>query len=458
MIISEQFLDIAQASMDLGDEALSELTFDETVMCFLCTYKAARLLLIKDEEAAKLRADLSETVDKLLSKIAVFDLPADIKKPYEGKRVFIPSTDHWRVWANYELLKDKCLTGLHIAKITGGECVFFFGNADEKYPYLSELDGVRMPMIKNQTPDDFYNFADKEITANDILFTNGANGFDYAENLRNTRPGLITLNGMDMHRNWYLNICVGERAPLWQTLAAHYNVTATSSKSVARLINQNPSFKTPVFHIPNGFYGRIPPKPTVKENIILTVGRLGTEQKNTEALLEGFAAMSENFPDWSLRLVGSVESTFEPYIGQYFNKHPELRDRVVFTGSITDKKELTGEYSAAKIFALTSRYEGGNPNVYAEALSNGCFMLMSDSIDAAPEMIGNGKIGLKYGQDLPLDRALILGMSAMSDSVFPRLFERLHADCIEYLENELRYEIIAKKYMWLMFAKMAARV
>jgi glycosyltransferase involved in cell wall biosynthesis len=453
MNIPENFTGAAETAMNFTEAQFSELTFDKAVLYFFSTYKAALCLRVTDNKTAKVRATLAEITDKLLSKIAVSDLPHEVKKPFEGKRVFIPSSDNFRVWKNAELLKDKCLSGLHIARITGGECVFFFGDEDEDYPYLSMLPDVRMPMIKNQTSVDFYKFAKKEITSNDILFTNGANGFEFAEDLRNALPGLITLNGLDMHRIWFMNICNLEIAPFWFDIAAKFSVSATSAKSVARQMNENPNFKAPVFHIPNGFYGEIPQKPASKKNVILTVGRLGTEQKNTAELLTGFAAAAEIFPEWSLRLVGSTQPDFMPFINQFYENYPALRERVIFTGPITDKTELAAEYSSAKIFALTSIFEGGNPNVYAEALVGGCFMLMRDSIDAAPEMVGNGKIGLKYGKDLPLYRALILSMSAMADKTFPYLFERHYTECSDYLKNELRYEIIAKKYMWLMYAK-----
>lgn len=129
-----------------------------------------------------------------------------------------------------------------------------------------------------------------------------------------------------------------------------------------------------------------------KENVILTVCRLGTEQKATDVLLNAFRKVADKLPDWKLKLVGSVEPSFKPYISMYFARNPELLNRVVFTGRIEDKEKLELEYRKAKIFALTSKYEGGTPNVWAEAARNNCYMVCSD-IDASGEATGFGECG-----------------------------------------------------------------
>jgi glycosyltransferase involved in cell wall biosynthesis len=151
--------------------------------------------------------------------------------------------------------------------------------------------------------------------------------------------------------------------------------------------------------LPNGFYNPtgtpIVADPARKENIILTVGRIGTAPKNNEELLSAFVKVSEVLSEWSLRLVGPIEPKFQTYINEYFSQHPHLKGRVVFKGAITDKTELYNEYARAKVFALTSRSEGGTPNVYAEALFHGCMFVTSD-IDASDDITNYGELGTCY--------------------------------------------------------------
>lgn len=92
-----------------------------------------------------------------------------------------------------------------------------------------------------------------------------------------------------------------------------------------------------------------------KENIILTVGRLGTPQKNTELFLKALADVKLN--GWKVYLVGSIEVGFQEYVQKFMAVHPELKDKVFFVGSIYDKAKLWDFYSRAKVFVLTSRWE-----------------------------------------------------------------------------------------------------
>lgn len=107
-------------------------------------------------------------------------------------------------------------------------------------------------------------------------------------------------------------------------------------------------------------------------------------------MLESFAKVADKLPAWKLRLVGGVEESFKPYVERFFASHPDLKKRVTFVGLVEDKFKLIDEYKWAKIFCLTSNFEGGTPNVAAEALFSGDFTICS-SIDAAGDMTENGR-------------------------------------------------------------------
>lgn len=148
--------------------------------------------------------------------------------------------------------------------------------------------------------------------------------------------------------------------------------------------------------VPNGFFWEENSKPEYekKENIILTVARLGTPPKKTDLLLEAFARVAPEFPEWKLRLVGSIEESFKEYIDNFFIKNPELKDRVEFVGPIYDRVQLEREYTKAKIFCLPSAWESFGL-VSIEALGKGCFLLESD-IASNIEVTQNGKMGVLF--------------------------------------------------------------
>ncbi|SEH40836.1 glycosyltransferase family 4 protein [Selenomonas sp. KH1T6] len=165
-----------------------------------------------------------------------------------------------------------------------------------------------------------------------------------------------------------------------------------------RRMQQYMSAKWPcnIYYLPNGFYDftgeDLAVDFDIKENIILTVGRIGSWQKSNETLLEAFAQIAGEIPDWRLRLVGGIAAEFRKYIKKYFEKYPHLQGRVEFPGAVQDKRELMAEYRKAKVFVLSSVFEGGTPNVVAEALHGGCCMVTSD-IDGSWDVVDNGACG-----------------------------------------------------------------
>lgn len=162
----------------------------------------------------------------------------------------------------------------------------------------------------------------------------------------------------------------------------------------------NKKWPLTIEYLPNGFYDfdiRKQINYEEKENIICTVGRIGHYHKANEVLLEAFKTASSGIPDWKLKLIGPIEKTFEAYITKYFETNPHLLEKVIFTGEIADKEALNAEYQKAKIFCMTSRLESFGL-VFAEAASNGCFIITSDIISAR-DVTGNGKYGDIFRKD-----------------------------------------------------------
>jgi glycosyltransferase involved in cell wall biosynthesis len=169
-------------------------------------------------------------------------------------------------------------------------------------------------------------------------------------------------------------------------------LVSVEAKELYDYLNQHWDKK--VEFIPNGFDDKNGVKlitPQEKENYIITVGRIGTKQKNNEVLMEAFSKIHDEIPSWKVKLIGPVEKEFKSYIDIYFNKYPALKDKVIFTDAIYDKEQLNNEYRKAKVFCLTSRWEGF-PLVFLEAIKNGCYIISSD-VAAAHDVTDDGKYG-----------------------------------------------------------------
>ena len=119
-----------------------------------------------------------------------------------------------------------------------------------------------------------------------------------------------------------------------------------------------------------------------KEKILLTVGRIGTHQKNTELLLDVLAVLS--LGDWKMYIVGPIEDDFQPKIDAFYQAHPEKRESVVFTGMISQREKFL-LYDRARVFVLTSRHEG-----FAFALVEAAYMknyIVSTDVGGAEDVL-----------------------------------------------------------------------
>lgn len=166
-------------------------------------------------------------------------------------------------------------------------------------------------------------------------------------------------------------------------------VSGESSVLVKQLQEVDPKIKL----IPNGYYA---PEAHMaifrkKADRIITVGRLGTAEKNTKLLIDAFV-LSMDQHGWELRLIGSYTKELNDYIDRLCHTYTKLKDRLKLVGIITDKRILQKEYEESKIFALPSKLEGF-PIVLPEALMTGNYIITSSHVPAAYDVIYNADAG-----------------------------------------------------------------
>lgn len=214
------------------------------------------------------------------------------------------------------------------------------------------------------------------------------------------------------------------------------NADIISAESNAMKVALQKYCNTEILYIPNGYMqleNDIVSTVSAKENIILTVGRLGTFQKATDLLVEAFAK-SLLVPQWKLVLIGPMEKEFEAWLEKYQREHPKIRDYIVVTGNLQDKRLLQTWYQKAKVFALPSRWEGF-PLVLVEAMSNGCYLIASDKVLPAHDLIENIHIGRMFPVDAvyELEKALV---------------ETVVMDVDWDLNSRRIIEMVEKNYKW----------
>lgn len=365
----------------------------------------------------------------------------------ERKRV-VAMAPYERPWSNVELVKDCGLIPYLLYKNHNCESVMV-GAPGGEYSYLSLVQGLQMEFLEDGRQETKLKYIAGHAKEIDLLILRGFYP-DYQNMIplyKQLNPeGKICLN-LDANSIWADRIdCKNE---LFCSLLQECDVITTSGKMTQRYLNEKWTAK--ISYIPNGYYAFGEERPrydfSEKNNTILTVGRLGTQQKATHVMLEAFVRAAEKIPDWKLRLVGSVEPGFEPEIQRYFERNPELRERVVFVGEIHDRQKLFQEYRQAKIFTLSSEVEGGAPNVVAEALNAGCVTAVTRfdgawdatnfetcgviaEIDDA-EGLAQGYIRLAGAKNLRemSERAYLYGSTCLNmERIVAKLYEQIFGD------------------------------
>lgn len=299
-------------------------------------------------------------------------------------------------WNNQQLLKDCGLVPYLLHKNHGFHSVMVGLKVDVAYPYLDKyLQGLELDFLPEDTVQARINYINAHAADMDLLILYGAYPIyiPLVEHYKRVRPDGKIYLATDMNIAWADRLPHEE--PAYKNFLHSCDVIAASSRVTQKYLATK--WSVPVDLIRNGWYNFFDIKfnDVRKENVILSVGRVGQFiklTKRTDILLEAFAKVASELPDWSVRLVGGIDETFKPYMANYFAQHPELKERVIFTGLIEDKLTLANEYKRAKIFCLTSPHEGGTPNVTAEALFAGDYMIYS-AIDAAYEATDDNNCG-----------------------------------------------------------------
>lgn len=300
---------------------------------------------------------------------------------------------------NVQLMKDRIMIPYVCYRHFGSSMTIVTQKKGE-YPYLDYFDGITLGFLPCEDGMTHMQMAAQYVAMNyeeiDLLFLFGPR-LEYiklAQLFKALKPDGIIYLKLDANSGWTNALPLMDED--YSNFLGMIDIISCESRKLQRFIYSK--WRRRIEYIPNGIY--YPFYPSMidagyeeKENIILTVGRIGSYQKNSHVLLYAFAMSFPYFKEpWDLVMVGSVTSEFQDIYNNFCNKFPEIAKHIRLTGQISDREELCTYYRKAKIFALTSHMEGGAPNVFAEAAGFGCTVITTD-IDAASDITDNGRLG-----------------------------------------------------------------
>lgn len=159
---------------------------------------------------------------------------------------------------------------------------------------------------------------------------------------------------------------------------------------------------TPVVWIPNVVEPVCPEKQAhpgvVKDRYrIITVGRIDGLQKQTHILVEAFASLARQYPQWDVWIWGEVKKKDYYQRLCQFIEAQGLTGRIHLAGTTTAVQD---ELRQADIFAFPSAFEGF-PLALTEAMATGLPSVGFRSADAVNELIVDGKNGILCEDGVP---------------------------------------------------------
>lgn len=159
---------------------------------------------------------------------------------------------------------------------------------------------------------------------------------------------------------------------------------------------------TPVVWIPNVVEPVCPEKQAhpgvVKDRYrIITVGRIDGLQKQTHILVEAFASLARQYPQWDVWIWGEVKKKDYYQRLCQFIEAQGLTGRIHLAGTTTAVQD---ELRQADIFSFPSAFEGF-PLALTEAMATGLPSVGFRSADAVNELIVDGKNGILCEDGVP---------------------------------------------------------
>ena len=327
----------------------------------------------------------------------LYAIPPETKRqvPVSKKQRRVVTIHPKGEWKNASLVKDCGVIPYLLYK--NHHCNVSMVGAKKGLDYSNQqyVKGLKLEFLPDGSLQAKWNYLSENAREIDCLLLHGPypSYFLLVDFYKQHNPNGKVCLALDANSGWMDRIQCAE--PDFCRFMDQCDVITVAGHTMQKHLNEK--WPWAVEFIPNGFYNFSEKPWTVdfdkKENIILTAARLGLPEKATNVLLEAFAKIAGQIPDWELYLAGGIEEPFQGWLDSFWGRYPKLKERIRFLGNITNRDILYDTYRRSKIFALSSVSEGGTPNVISEALSFGNAIAYT-KLDEWKDATGNGRCGL----------------------------------------------------------------
>lgn len=256
----------------------------------------------------------------------------------------------------------------------------------------------------NQQVLDIKKYIKDHITSYDavIFFNYGNTTYKLANLCKQINPKIVVYVKLDMGRGGYAHFSPSRefsflRSRFEAFKSRNVDFFTVETKEYYNALKDTSMFKGRLHYLPNGVSTLGIDDATVnieqKKNIVITVGRLGIYEKNTELLLDSILEIPDNLrSQWKFYFVGPQTTEFSQYIAKFLEDNPMLVPNIVQLGNITDRNELSNLLKKSKIICMPSRTES-TCIATLEGMYFGCIPIISRYSSFVQDTTNNETIG-----------------------------------------------------------------
>lgn len=279
-----------------------------------------------------------------------------------------------------------------------------------------------------------------------MLFNYGSTVWKLARLAKKNNPDIIVYSKLDMGKGGYQHFCNTKiTTPVknyFEKIKSRYvDFFSVETKLYFKSLKNLPVFKDKIVYLPNGVslldVNLDEIEKYNKENIVITIGRLGDYSKHNELLLEAMTLLPEYIlRDWKFYFVGPYTKEFYTYLRRFIIDNPEIKNSIVLTGKVENRTALYSLCKRAKIICMTSRSESVCIAV-VEAMYFGAYPVLTNYSDFVWDATNQGKLGYIT------EHTAKSVSNALRKAIENKSLSKLNIECQKYARKYFNYKSLA---------------
>ena len=235
-----------------------------------------------------------------------------------------------------------------------------------------------------------------------MLFHYGSTAWKLARLCKKHNPNIVVYVKLDMGIGGFNHFCNNgpfQNLKNWfeKLKSLYVDIFTVETKSYYEELKKTSVFKNRIEYLPNGVslldidLTELDILP--KENIVVTVGRLGTYEKNNSLLLNAIKNLPiELVKNWEFLLIGPSTQEFSKEVALFKEKNPAIANCINMTGEINNRNTLYFYLRRAKIICMTSLSESTCISTL-EGMYFGTYPVITNYSDFTLDTTNNNKVG-----------------------------------------------------------------